>query len=170
MARTTQTQAKVKYQVIENQLHRRQTLDSLWKTDQPLPQIITTALAGGEHNFHMLLVHKDLRLLAPGFACADAEPDGFHLRTALLKAVSNGHGIAALRTAQWLYEGGVTPKNFDFYYLPYQKRPQGKLVHGLRKRIFPGDITEIHGVKATTPRRTQTDLGLNYEILAPVIR
>lgn len=170
LVRTPRSQHGPKYSTISNGLAQAKLLNAFWNTDSILPKIITPNIVGGEHNYQALKSHRDLREIIPGYSCADAEPDSFVLRVALLKAVSTTNGVVSLNAARWLYEGGSCPLPLEIFYPPYGKRPQGKLVVGRRKRIFQEDITVFFGLRVTSPSRTQKDLELDQAILAPVIR
>ena len=163
------TLSKTKFSEIKEQLERRTQL-----TDYPVnkrePIIFTPQRFGHNVAYQLLVNQKELRELIPGYACADAEPDSIHIRAALLSACTPKEGILAQESALWLYQGGIAPRYFTFFYSPFEKRPQGKHVRGIKKRLYPNEITKVLGISVTTPERTAKDLGLDQEILAPVIR
>lgn len=133
-------------------------------------ELFTPADLGSVFAYDLLIQQHELRELMPGISCADAEPDSLALRAALARYVVKDEGVLAQETARWLYTGGPIPQKLTVYYLPYDKRPQGKTLRGLRKRFYPGDVLTILGVRVMSPDYVRSDLELPQEILAPVIR
>lgn len=169
MRRTVSARAErgTRYSEIRSHLEASETITHLERNEV---RIYTPQNVGGRTNWDALRVGRDIRILLPDIACADAERDSIHMRVALAQHLSKGTGVIAGESARWIYEGGPIPQPLYAYYSPYAKRPQGKHIKGKRRRLKPHEITTVLGLQVTTPQCTASDLQLDYEILEPVIR
>jgi hypothetical protein len=115
-----------------------------------------------------LLVHEGLvRRLIPGVYVAAQAPDSQLLRARALKLVVPAKYVVTDESAGWLAGAPMILKPGSHLAAPpvsvFGADGEGRLRNGLtdsgRRTLLASDITEIHGVRLTTPLRTAADLG-----------
>ena len=99
---------------------------------------------------------------------ADVE-ETFDLRASAIALITRAHQIVCDRAAAWLWGIDVFPYA-DLDLLPIETcalRGKGPCrrseVDGRTRDLLPSDVTDVHGVRVTTPLRTALDLGCLLE-------
>ena len=137
----------------------------------PLSAPFTTAMARavGLHSTELakLVEHGYLRRLLPGVYVASPVPDSIALRAAALRHVVPPDAVVTDRTAGWLHGSDMVLAPGDHLVVPpvsmFVNRKGARLRNELaasgQRTLSDHDVTEVYGVRVTTPLRTACDLG-----------
>jgi hypothetical protein len=137
----------------------------------PLDRPFTTAAAraAGLHAFDLggLVAAGHLRRPIRGVYVAAQVPDCIELRAEVLRLVVPPHAVVTDRTAGWLHGAQMVLAPNDHLVVPtlsvFADKDRARLRNGLTssgQRILPPDhVTEVLGVRVSTPARTACDLG-----------
>jgi hypothetical protein len=122
----------------------------------------------GEQEFRRMLRHGVVRRVLSGVYADASVEDTIELRCRAAGLVMSPHAVLCDRTAAWLFgidvllfrELEILPP-LEVFVLRGRQRVDRREILGGERDLSPADITEIYGVKVTTPLRTALDLACN---------
>ena len=141
----------------------------LWPQLSASPFTFAAALAAGlsRHTLAALVRDRVVRRVLVGVYVSSAVVDSVELRVAAVRLVTAPHVVICDRTAAWLHgvdafrytELEVLPP-IETCVPPDRTRLRRGECRGGRRDLEPGDVTELYGLRVTTPLRTAVDLGM----------
>jgi hypothetical protein len=111
------------------------------------------------------VANSDVRRVLRGVYVRNAIPDSIETRCRAAALVTSPHSVVCDRTAAWLHgvdtlafhEFGILPP-LECYVLRGRAPARREGCDGGTRDLRPEDVTELSGLKVTTPRRTAMDL------------
>ena len=139
-------------------------MENLSLPDGPFTRYVANRLFT-DHEWRELLRTGLVRPMLRGVFVSAALPDTIELRCHAMSLVVSEHAVVCDRTAAWLLgidvlrfrEHEILPP-LEVFVLRGRHRVERREVRGGERDLCPEDITELFGVKTTTPLRTALDL------------
>lgn len=133
--------------------------------DEPFRRDRADEAGIGYSTVRALLREGLLRQVVHGVYASAQAPDSVRFRCEALRLVVGEHAVVTDRAAAWLHGMPVLRRGAHLVAPPIEvchvtdtrcRRPQ---VEGHRRGLLAHDVTELHGIRLTTPLRTALDLG-----------
>ncbi len=133
--------------------------------DEPFTARMADEAGVGRHRLDSLLRGGLLRRVLHGVYAASQAPDSIRFRAEALHLVIPGCAVITDRSAAWLHGIPVLERGAHLSAPPISvcetvdSRVRRPGVDGRRRQLLERDVTELYGLRLTTPLRTGLDLG-----------
>lgn len=136
--------------------------------DGPFTAGMAADLGIDRHQLRALVAQGVLRRVLQAVYITNQTPDTLTVRARAAALVVSSSAVLCDRTAAWIHGIDVLwyaehdlPPKLDTFVLRDHTRLQRSGTYGGERDLAPADITEVQGVRVTTPLRTALDLGCN---------